>query len=134
LDTVIFDGVSDSIKLKIEKLKDYVNALPKEHKLKALMYVQKLQEEWSDNREKTNIILEFEGYIYDIAVANGDEIVDLLESLLVENQEDKSEKAITFNALKNLIPETVVCTDSVTSEVSNCYTDLVAKLEAIRDN
>jgi hypothetical protein len=34
------------------------------------MYVQKLQEQWSDNREKTNVILEFEGFIYDIEVLN----------------------------------------------------------------
>jgi Na+/phosphate symporter len=57
---VEFKGVSDSEKIKIEKLKDYVNALPKQYKLKALMYVQKLQEEWFDEREKTNVILEFE--------------------------------------------------------------------------
>jgi hypothetical protein len=29
------------------------------------MYIQKLQEEWSDSREKTNVILEFEGFIDD---------------------------------------------------------------------
>ncbi|MDP2395457.1 MAG: hypothetical protein Q8S84_08905 [bacterium] len=46
--------------MKIEKLKEHVNKLPKEHKLKAMMYVQKLQEDWFDNREKTNVILEFE--------------------------------------------------------------------------
>jgi hypothetical protein len=27
------------------------------------MYIQRLQEEWNDNREKTNIILEFESFI-----------------------------------------------------------------------
>jgi len=98
------------------------------------MYVQKLQEEWSDNREKTNVILEFEGFIYDIAVNNGEDIINLLESILVENQEDKSEKAITFNALKNLIPTSILCKDTETGESSNCYEDMVLKLEAIKEN
>jgi hypothetical protein len=37
-------------------------------------------------------------------------LIDLLESLLVEGEEVISEKAIAFNALKNLIPTTIVCT------------------------
>jgi len=61
-----FDWVSDNEKLKIEKLKNYVKNLWKQHKLKALMYIQKLQEEWFDNREKTNVILEFESFIDEI--------------------------------------------------------------------
>lgn len=134
INTIIFEWVSESTKLKIEKLKDYVDTLPKENKLKASMYIQKLKEEWSDNREKTNIILEFEGYIFDTGVKNRDEIIDLLESLLVENQEDKSEKAITFNALKNLLPTTIICTDKTTWVKSECYSLLVSKLETIRDN
>ncbi len=134
LDKIVFEWVSDSTKLKIEKLKDYVNTIPKQHKLKALMYVQKLKEEWSDDREKTNIILEFEGFIYDMQITNGDDIIDLLESLLVENQQDKSEKAITYNALRNLLPISIICTDETTWSQTQCYDDLVSTLEAIRDN
>ena len=134
LNDIIFDWISDITKFKIEKLKSYVENLPKEHKLKWLMYVQKLQEEWWDNREKTNVILEFEGFIYEIAVDNWEEIINLLESLLVENQEDKSEKAITFNALKNLIPVDIVCVNEKTWESIQCYNDMLFKLEAIRDN
>jgi hypothetical protein len=66
INTINFKGISDSERVKIEKLKDYVNSLSKEHKLKALMYVQKLQEEWFDNREKTNVILEFENYVTEV--------------------------------------------------------------------
>ncbi|MFK7779797.1 MAG: PKD domain-containing protein, partial [Candidatus Gracilibacteria bacterium] len=134
IDSIIFEGVSESIKLKIEKLKEYVSALPKQHKLKALMYVQKLQEEWGDNREKTNVILDFEGFIYDIEISNTDEIINLLESLLVDNQKDQSEKAITFNALKNLLPTTIVCTDSTEGTQALCYEEMVLKLEGIRDS
>jgi ADP-ribosylglycohydrolase len=34
--------------------------MPSEYKLKSMMYLQKLQEEWSDDTEKTKVILEFE--------------------------------------------------------------------------
>ncbi|MCD5385045.1 PKD domain-containing protein, partial [Candidatus Gracilibacteria bacterium] len=134
INSIVFNGVSDDIKLKIEKLKNYVDGLPKEYKLKASMYVQKLQEEWSDNREKTNIILEFEGYIYETGVKNADEIVNLLEGLLVENQNDKSDKAIAYNALKNLIPTSIVCKDINTGTEIACYDKLIAKLDVIKSN
>lgn len=134
INNIVFEGVSESIKLKIEKLKEFVSNLPKEHKLKALMYVQKLKDEWSDNREKTNVILELEWFIYDTWVENTEEIINLLESLLVDNQKDQSEKAITFNALKNLLPTTIVCTDVVEWTQKQCYEEMVSKLEAIRDN
>ncbi|MDP2090787.1 MAG: PKD domain-containing protein [Candidatus Gracilibacteria bacterium] len=134
LNNIVFKGVSESIKLKIEKLKEHVNKLPKEHKLKAMMYVQKLQEDWFDNREKTNVILEFEGFIQDTKIENSEEIINLLESLLVDDQKDKSEKSIAFIALKNLIPQTIICKDIKTAIETNCYLDLVSKLEAIKDN
>ncbi len=134
LKTLVFTWVTDSVKLKIEKLKELISGLPKENKLKWLMYVQKLQEAWFDNREKTNVILEFEWFIFDTWVKNSDEIINLLESLLVDNQVDKSEKSITFTALKNLIPESILCKDTKTGLSANCYKDLVSKLETIRDN
>ncbi len=134
INNIIFDWVSDDIKLKIEKLKSLINQLPKEHKYKWLMYVQKLQEWWFDNREKTNVILDFEWFIFDLWISNSDEIINLLESLLVEDQADKSEKAITFNALKNLVPLSIVCKGTATWTTVNCYSDLIEKLEEIRDS
>ena len=134
MDSLVFDWVSNSIKLKIEKLKELIDALPKENKLKWMMYIQKLQEGWFDNREKTNVIVEFEWYISDLWLKNSDEITNLLESLLVEDQKDKSEKSISFNALKNLIPESIVCPKIWTWATTDCYKFLVSKLEAIRDN
>jgi hypothetical protein len=44
-----------------------------------MMFLQKLQAEWDDNREKTNIILDFESFIYDINISNTDEIIEILE-------------------------------------------------------
>ena len=101
------------------------------------MYVQKLKEEWNDNREKTNIIIEFEWYIEESAIPNSKELIDLLESLLIEWDTDKSEKSIAFNALKNLIPKDIKCIESTASELKEwltCYDLLVAKLEVIWEN
>jgi hypothetical protein len=135
---IIVEWISDSEKIKIEKLKEYINTLLKEHKLKALMYVQKLQEEWFDIREKTNVIYEFENYIVEVDESNWEDAINLLESLLVEWQEDQSEKSIIFNALKNLLPQTILCNekldDGSIKEEKDCYKSLVEKLETIKEN
>jgi isoleucyl-tRNA synthetase len=84
--------------------------LPQEQKLKALSFVQKLQENWADDTEKTRTILDFESYIFELGLKNENEIISLLESLLVEGQADQSTKQITYQALVNLIPKEIVCT------------------------
>ena len=43
------------------------------------MYIQKLQEEWFDNREKTNVILEFENYINEVDPGWAEYAINLLE-------------------------------------------------------
>lgn len=138
INTIIFDWVSDNIKLKLEKLKLAVSNFPKEYKLKWLMYVQKLKDEWNDNREKTNIIIEFEWFIEESNIANWKELIDLLESLLIEWETDKSEKSIAFNALKNLIPLGIKCNEKTQAEITGekltCYDILIAKLEVIWEN
>jgi hypothetical protein len=47
------------------------------------MYLQKLKEEWFDDREKTNVIIEFENYLAEVDI-NSTQAIDILESLLVE--------------------------------------------------
>jgi len=138
INSIVFDWVSNSVKVKLEKLKQAVWNFPKEHKLKWLMYVQKLKEEWNDDREKTNIILEFEWFIDEIAIPGWTELIDLLESLLIEWENDKGEKAIAYTALKNLIPKNIKCIDwtelNIGEEKVTCYDLLVAKLDVIWEN
>jgi hypothetical protein len=55
-----FLNVTEKQKQKIEYLKEQISSMPSEYKLKSMMYLQKLQEEWSDDNEKTKVILEFE--------------------------------------------------------------------------
>ncbi|NVP17811.1 PKD domain-containing protein [Candidatus Gracilibacteria bacterium] len=137
VNSIVFEGVSDSVKFKLEKIKLEVSNFPKEHKLKGLMYVQKLKEEWNDDREKTNVIIEFEGFIQEINLPKSKELIDLLESLLIEGEADKSEKSIAYNALKNLIPKGITCIEPTSSEIKDgltCYDLLVAKLDVIGEN
>lgn len=128
--TVIFEWVTPKEKEKIEYLKTLIDKLTQEHKLKSMMYLQKLKEEWFDDTEKTKVILEFEWYLAETNILNKDEIIDTLESLLVEHQEDKSSKNVALNALKNLVPSNIFCEYS--AEYTSCKEELVAKLETIK--
>ncbi len=83
--------------------------LPQQQRLKSLSYIQKLQENWNDSTEKTRTILDFEDYIFELNLPNENEIITLLESLLVEGQDDQSNNQITYQALVNLIPKEIVC-------------------------
>jgi PKD repeat protein len=131
-DTIIFEGVSESEREKIELLKSSLLKLPQQQKLRALSFVQKLQENWNDNTEKTRTILDFENYIFGLGldIAAEDELINTLESLLVEWQEDQSAKQITYQALVNLVPQGIECE----VEMGICYDSLLAKLEDIRSS
>lgn len=128
--TIIFEDVTESEKEKIEALKSELLKLPQQQKLKALAYVQKLQENWNDNTEKTRTILDFENYIFELGLSNEDELISILESLLVEGQEDQSARNITYQALVNLIPTDITCA----VEGATCYESLLAKLEDIKNS
>lgn len=84
LDSIEFAGISDGERIKIEKIKAHLIKLPQEQRLKAMKYLEKLQEEWFDNTEKTRVIVEFEQYMDSTGYAGTTEVYDLLESLLVE--------------------------------------------------
>lgn len=129
-ETIIFEWVSDSEREKIESLKASLLKLPQQQKLKSLSYVQKLQENWNDDTEKTRTILDFENYIFELGLTNEDELINILESLLVEWQEDQSAKQITYQALVNLVPEGIECS----VESGACYDSLLSKLEDIRSS
>lgn len=128
LDEVIFDGVTEEEKQKIDELKSMVKSLTESDRMQGMMYVQRLQEEWFDATEKTKIIIEFEWFLDKPTIINSAEIIDLLESLLVLGQDDKSEKNIAYNALKALIPDGIECP---TLAEWICKDILLEKLEAI---
>lgn len=140
VDSIVFEWVSASTKLKLEKIKQSVSNFPPEHKMTWMSYVQRLQEEWNDEREKTNIIIEFEAFISEAQIPWWAELIDLLESLLVEWEVDKSEKSIAYVALKNLIPRSIQCVWKSLEELEwlenpmTCYDLLIAKLDIINQN
>ena len=125
---IIFEWVSDDEKVKIEKLKAHLIQLSQDQRVKAMRYLAKLQEEWFDHTEKTRVIIEFEQYIDSTGYTNSAEVIEILESLLVAGQEQKDDAAITYNALKNLIPDDISCE---TWNDQDCKSYLVAKLDAI---
>ena len=73
-----------------------------------MKYVQKLQEEWFYVNEKTKVILEFESFIDSTWVKNSTDIINLLESFIVQWQEDQSVRNMAYNVVKNLIPKELV--------------------------
>ena len=129
--TIVFDDITESEREKIEELKAILANLPQQQKLQSLSYIQKLQENWNDNTEKTRTILDFENYIFELGLTNETEIINLLESLLVEGQEDQSAKQITYTALVNLIPENIECE---VSGGASCYENLLSKLDDIQES
>jgi len=131
-DSIVFEWVTDSEKQKIDTLKALIGELPQQQKLLGMSYIRKLQENWNDDTEKTRTILDFENYIFELwlDLDDEDEIISLLESLLVEWQEDQTAKQITYQALVNLIPSDIECS----VESGSCYDDLISKLEDIKNS
>jgi len=132
LDTIVFEGVTDEEKKTIDDLKTYISELPQAQKLQAMTYIQRMQENWNDDTEKTRVIIDFETYLIDNNVEKADDMFNLLESLLVVGQQDTSEKGIAFQALKNLIPQTIVC--DTTEEYATCSAMLEDKLQKIYES
>ncbi|MBW7954443.1 PKD domain-containing protein [Candidatus Gracilibacteria bacterium] len=119
IESIKFDGITDDEKVKVEKLKTFIQQLPQEHRLKGMKYVQKLQEEWFYDTEKTKVILEFEGFIDEIGVSNKDEINSLLESFLVNGAQDQSLRNMAYTVVKNLIPKEIVEYDKIIEKLDN---------------
>lgn len=123
LTTITFDGISPEQREKVEKLKTYIQGLPQEFRLKWMKYVQQLQEEWFYANEKTKVILEFEQFIDSSKVSNAPEIIALLESLIVDGQQDQSVRNMAYTVIKNLIPKELVE-----------YDEIIANLDQINQN
>ena len=137
-DEIKLEWVSESLKATFDKIKDEILKLDDENRLKWLTYLQRLKEEWNDDREKTNVIMEFTKFIEELNIKNWSEITNLLSSLLVESQENKTDNARIFNALKNLIPKDIACSEELSKEAETkkqtCRDILVSKLQLISDN
>jgi len=123
-----FTWVTDNEKAKIEKLKIAISKLPQQHRIKSMQFVQKMQENWSDETEKVRTIIAFEEFLNITWYENADNIIDLLESLISEDFSD--EKAVAFEALKALIPNDIQCS----VETWTCKEWLIEKLVEIKNN
>ncbi|MDQ7022513.1 MAG: PKD domain-containing protein [Candidatus Gracilibacteria bacterium] len=123
-----FNGVTDKEKAKIEDLKISLSKLPQKDRMKAMQFLNKLQESWGDETEKVRTIISFEEFIYSTGYENSDNIIDLLESLISEDNSD--ERTVAFEALKALIPNDIQCS----VETGTCKESLIIKLEQIKNS
>ncbi len=133
---ITFEWVTDDEKQKLDRIKSLVSNFSENDVKNSYAYLYKLKEEWSDNYEKTQIINDFIWYLYWVEgdwSENINEVVDLLSSLLVEHEEDKSDQNVSFVALKNLTPDDISCSYSET-DYSSCKDYIVTTLETIKQS
>lgn len=125
-----FTSLSDDDKIKVEKVKTFISNLPEVQKNEGLKLLAKLQDDWLDENERTKTILDLEAFLGSSQIQGWDDMIDVLESLLVTGQDDKSQKNIAFSALKSLLPDAITCTtpDGKTS----CKNYLISQLEIIK--
>jgi hypothetical protein len=97
---ITFAQLSEDDKKKIEKVKTFISALQDPYKNEGLKLLEKLQEEWPDENERVKTLLEIETFFDNPEIKNADPIIDILQSILVSGQDDKSQKNIAFNALR----------------------------------
>lgn len=102
------EGISDTDKANIEKLKDIIRTKAQEQdRLKLMQMLSELQENWFDQREKTKTILDMETAMSELKLDQGvkDEAYSLLEGFLVADSQTKDEVSLAVKVLKSLIPE-----------------------------
>lgn len=114
----------------VSELKELIWLLPEENKEKAFSYIVRIQNEWNDSTEKTRTIIEFEEYLSTIQSGQIDEIIDLLETLLLEDDGDTNN--INYNALRDLLPKSISCQEYW--EFPSCYEYILDKLEQINSS
>ncbi|NDK08191.1 PKD domain-containing protein, partial [Candidatus Gracilibacteria bacterium] len=128
-----FTGISKTDEEKVNALKNYIAKFPQNYRVIGMKYLERLQSEWFDETEKTKVILEFEGFVDNPEIPNSTEIINLLESILIEGEEDKSQKNIALSALKNLLLKNIQC-EYDTKTFKSCKEYLVSILEEIKNS
>lgn len=128
---IIFTWISKSDEEKINALKNYISWFPEAYRANWMKYLERLQSEWFDETEKTKVILEFEWFVDNPDIPNSNEVINLLESILISWEEDKSQKNIAYNALKNLILKDIYC-EYDTKTYKSCKEYLVSILDEIK--
>lgn len=107
LTTIKFEWISDSDALIIEKIKANIELLPKNNRLELFNFIKQLEAGWFDEREKTEVILNFGNYVSSIEDASQDvksQIYKDLETLLVWGEQDKNTLNVSYSVIKNILP------------------------------
>lgn len=102
------EGISDTDKANLEKLKDIIRTKVQEQdRLKLMNSLSALQENWFDQREKTRTILDMETALSELKLdqSTKDDAYSLLEGFLVADSQTKDEVGLAVKVLKSLVPE-----------------------------
>lgn len=107
--TVAPKNLSDADKAGLETLKDLINSkAPEGQRVHLMQLLSQLQENWSDDREKTKTIIDFQSAISELAMPDADktELLTILDSFLLSDSEVKDDMALATSVLRKLIPST----------------------------
>lgn len=99
--------LTDKEKTDIETLKDLIrNKAPEGQRVKLMQLLNQLQENWSDDREKTKTIIDFQMAVSELALQDSekDAFLDILDGFLLTDSETKDDMALATSVLQKLIP------------------------------
>jgi len=130
IEDIDFGVVNESESIILEKLKSEIQTFPQIYRLQSGEYLEQLKAEWGHPQEKTKVIIMFSGFVFDLPEWEGgvqkrtkDNVVDLLESLLVNGESNRSVQERAYFGIVGLIPEDI-----------DGYTDLMLLLDTIYAN
>ena len=100
--------ITENDKVNLEKLKNLISTKAAEQdRVKMMQYFSSLQDNWFDQREKTQTVIDFESYISGLALDDSvkNEFLTILDGFLISDSQTSSDIALAVNVLKTLIPE-----------------------------
>lgn len=100
--------LTDKEKANLGTLKDLIsNKAPEGQRVKLMQYFSQLQENWSDDREKTKTIIDFQSAVSELAIKDEQkqEFLILLDSFLLSDSETKDDIGLATSVLEKLIPK-----------------------------
>jgi hypothetical protein len=101
--------LTEKEKTDMATLKDLIsNTAPEGERVKLMQLFNQLQENWSDDREKTKTIIDFQMMVSELALKDTqkNEFLTILDSFLLTDSETKDDIGLATSVLQKLIPTT----------------------------
>lgn len=100
-------SLTDKEKAGLETLKDLIRTkTPEGQRVKFMQLLSQIQENWSDDREKTKAIIDFQMAVSELALTEDqkNEFLTILDGFLLTDSETKDDVALASSVLQKLIP------------------------------